>query len=237
MKKILCITFLMLSFSNFAFMQESNSATKETDKTKLFGNFEEVIETKLGKNIMLNNLQKWVISHFEEYQFVIDREKEESGTLVIKWVNHFASETSDNISLNANVTYQISIKDNEYRVKILDGSVKVDPGSNDFSSMSYSEVLLAQEDLEFVVGICEKYFNSKPLWTMDSNFDQIISDYQSKLNAIPQYKNAKKKKINDQWVRMKRNVDILCDIKDGYIFVNNLLYESLKKDIVEDNNL
>lgn len=197
------------------------------------GDYEEVIETNLSKELMWLNLKKWVSSQFNNYKYVVDLEDKAAGALIIKWNHPFSSPTCNAILPIANATYQIDIKENKYRIKILEGTVKVDPNvNNHLSDLPTKELYLLKRDLEFIMNTSISHFNSSPTWRMDSQYEKVLSNYKLSLDEIPQYKDKKKTKINNKWERKNREMKILNDVKDGYLSINTFLYESLKKAII-----
>lgn len=197
---------------------------------------EEVVETNCSKDIMWVNLKKWASTQFNKYKYAVDLEDKEAGCFIVKWSSSFASKTSNYVSLTASATYQIDVKDNKYRIKISDVRVKVDPNVGNTSSMSYIELRTAQADLEFVVEISTSYFNESMSWIIDEKFDSIISEYSNKLLGLSQYANKKQTKINKDWERADRNVNLLKDIQSGFTVINSAIYDSLKKAIINSDD-
>lgn len=197
---------------------------------------EEVVETNLSKDIMWGNLKKWASTQFNKYKYAVDLEDKETGCFIIKWSSSFASNTSNNVSLTASATYQIDVKDNKYRIRISDTRVKVASNIGNMSNMSYNELRTAQGDLEFVVEISTSYFNESMSWIINENLDAIINDYANKLSALSKYTNKKQTKINKDWERANRNLNLLKDVQSGFTIINSAINVSLKKAIIRNDD-
>lgn len=220
-KSLLVLTIILLLFPITMSGQSKNS------HIQFIGDYEEIIETGLPKDVMWVNLKKWVSSQFNNSKYAVDLDDKESGVLIIKWNSLFSSPTSPYIKLTASASCQIDVKDQKYRIRISDGTVKIDPNMSGSKDLSTSNLQLSIDDLEFVLNVATTYFNSSASWKIDSTYIHVIDKYKSKLSEIPQYKNEKKKKINKEWERIDRDLNILNDIKDGYVAINLLLHDSL----------
>lgn len=226
MKKTILLFIFFVTYT-FMFSQvEDNAAPK-------IGEYEEVVETGLSKDVMWLNLKKWVSTNFNNYRYVVDLEDKDAGLLIIKWSSPFAFDVSSALKMTASATYQVDVKDGKYRLKVSDTNVKVDPSISNSEYKSTNTIKQEIKDLEFVVEVSSKYFKSSPIWHIDNDFHSIVESFESELNSIPKYKNEKKKKFNGKWEEKHRELSIIKEAMDGWIQINSSVVKSLIENISE----
>lgn len=185
---------------------------------------EEVVETTLTKEVMWNNLKKWVSSSFNSSKHVVDLEDKENGVLVVKYTTNIPCFVQV-IELTGESTMQIDVRDNKYRIRLSEQNVVIKPNIRNSSDMSVSDLNQAISDLEFI----EEKFNATKINVAD--IEPIWKQQLEKLDATLKYKNEKnekKGKVTKEYEQEDRKARILQNMYNGYNLLNGKVVESLK---------
>ena len=194
--------------------------------------FSEIVETNISKDIMWLNLKKWVSSEFNSYEHVVDLEDKENGVIIIKWKNPTILYPSEFLKLIISSTIEVDVKDNKFRYIVSGGQVNVSPNIGDPSRMATSSIYLAQNDINFVLGL----INNNEKIIIDNDFVDKVNNYKQKVDSLPKYKNEKKNKLSDDWEDANRKYQILNNMFATFKETNQALVNSLKEALVANDN-
>lgn len=202
-------------------------------KPREYSNVKDIVETGMSKNDMWINLKKWVSSSFNSYEHVVDVEDEKLGIFVIKWENVIYLNSSEYVKLIASSTIKIDVKENKYRYTVSDAQIVIKPNVGRVSDMSSYSLQRAIKDLEFIKHLYTTYYNGNEQIPMDKKFKTIVLYYKEKYESTPIYRDEKKKKTSEDWLKAYREYEILKEINIVYSKTNQLIISSLNKKMIE----
>lgn len=202
-------------------------------KPREYSNVKDIVETGMSKNDMWINLKKWVSSSFNSYEHVVDVEDEKLGIFVIKWKNVIYLNSSEYVKLIASSTIKIDVKENKYRYTVSDAQIVIKPNVGRVSDMGSYSLQRAIKDLEFIKHLYTTYYNGNEQIPMDKKFKTIVLYYKEKYESTPIYRDEKKKKTSEDWLKAYREYEILKEINIVYSKTNQLIISSLNKKMIE----
>ena len=162
----------------------------------------------------------------------IDLEDKENGVIIIKWKNPTILYPSEFLKLIISSTIEVDVKDNKFRYIVSGGQVNVSPNIGDPSRMATSSIYLAQNDINFVLGL----INNNEKIIIDNDFVDKVNNYKQKVDSLPKYKNEKKNKLSDDWEDANRKYQILNNMFATFKETNQALVNSLKEALVANDN-
>ena len=198
---------------------------------------QEVIKTTLSKEDMFKNIKQWLFRDYSDAKQMLSLEDKESGTMIIKCQLHVNSSGWGTYDLAVNNTITLEIKDNRFRYTAPYGTVYIDATAAFRGSQGKYTLENRIRELELIMDVSNKYFNSMSYWVIDDKYDDIIEEYVKKRDAIPAYKDKKKTKLDPEWEKAMDNVSLLERVKDVYYtkldkFVSDLIHNA-QKEIVD----
>lgn len=189
---------------------------------------EEVVETTLTKDVMWNNLKKWVSSNFNSSKNVVDLEDKENGVLIIK--SRFSIPSFARVlDLRAESVLQIDVRDNKYRIRLSDEYINIGPDLSNRDGLSSSELREMADDLELIVNVV------KTERVLVYDIPPMIEEQTDIFKGIPKFKNEKAEKkgrISPEYARKERDIAILTEMVLKYTSVKESIIASLKKQMI-----
>lgn len=189
---------------------------------------EEVVETTLTKDVMWNNLKKWVSSSFNSSKNVVDLEDKENGVLIIKSRFSIPSFTKI-LDLRAEPILQIDVRDNKYRIRLSDEYINIGPDLSSRDGLSTGELREMANDLELIVNVV------KTERVLVASIPPMIEEQTEIFNGMQKFKNEKaekKGKVSPEYARKERDIAILTEMVFKYASIKESIIASLKKQMV-----
>ena len=189
---------------------------------------EEVVETTLTKEVMWNNLKKWVSSSFNSSKNVVDLEDKENGVLIIK--SRFSIPSFAKIlDLRAEPVLQIDVRDNKYRIRLSDEYINIGPDLSSRDGLSSDELREMANDLELIVNVV------KTERVLVYDISPMIEEQTEIFNGMQKFKNEKAEKkgnVLPEYARKERDIAILTEMVLKYTSIKESIISSLKKQMV-----
>ena len=183
-----------------------------------FADKSEVVETGMTKSEMWVNLKTWVSMTFNSYEYTVDMEDQESGTLIVKWaVPLMDSKDRGSWVVPLKLTgtgygiIKVEVKDKKYRWSDIGCQITIED-ANDFD-----------------------YRNLKGDYNVPNQIVDKLQSMELELSTIPKYKNAKdesKDKVNKDFSKLESQITMLSNILASYVATNDGLISSLQKAMI-----